>query len=56
MTPAVSAPCICGGSCPDETVTCLGCRMVKFLPHGQAHEFEHEHPKHAFIIHHRVSS
>ena len=54
MTPA--APCICGGSCPDVTVTCLDCGKAKPIPYQQAHEFGPEHVGHAVIIHHRASS
>ena len=52
MTPA--ATCICGGSCPNVTVTCLDCGTAKPIPYGQVREFQSDHVGHAVIMHHRA--
>ena len=57
MTPAVSAPCICGGSsCETVVATCLDCKTAKPVPYQRVPDFEREHSKHAVIVHHRAVS
>ena len=52
MTPAVSAPCVCGGSCQTVVATCLDCHMAEPIPYQRVREFERERPRCAVIVVH----